>query len=74
VTKKDKTGYTVFFLDYGNSDLLPAARLRPLDPSLSVSVVSPQAVECKLAYLLVVSDRRCFSLKEQKLNNPTHAL
>jgi len=53
VLKRDKSDFTVFFLDYGNSDVLPAARLRPLDPALAISVISAQAVECRLAYLVV---------------------
>jgi len=42
VLKRDKGDYTVFFLDYGNTDVLAPSRLRPLDPSLATSVISPQ--------------------------------
>ncbi|KAL3924316.1 MAG: hypothetical protein SGPRY_003952 [Prymnesium sp.] len=45
--------YTVFFIDYGNTDVVDIKRLKPLDPTLSPQAVSPQAVECRLAYLIV---------------------
>ncbi|EOD09062.1 hypothetical protein EMIHUDRAFT_452958 [Emiliania huxleyi CCMP1516] len=53
VTKRDKGSYTVFFLDYGNCDVVSAERVRPLDPTLAPSVLSAQAVECRLAHLIV---------------------
>jgi len=45
--------YVVYFIDYGNTDVVGRDRLKPLEPSLSPQAVSPQAVECKLAYLIV---------------------
>jgi len=45
--------FVVYFIDYGNTDVVGADRLKPLDPTLSPQAVSPQAVECKLAYLIV---------------------
>jgi staphylococcal nuclease domain-containing protein 1 len=52
---KSRSGgeYTVYFIDYGNTDVVGRDRLKPLDPSLSPQAVSPQAVECRLAYLIV---------------------
>jgi len=47
--------YTVYFIDYGNTDVVGRDRLKALDPSLSPQAVSPQAVECRLAYLIVGS-------------------
>jgi len=52
VTARSATEYTVFFLDYGNTDVVPKSRLKPLDASLSPQMLSPQAVECRLAYLV----------------------
>ena len=52
---KERSGgkYTVFFIDYGNVDVVDLKRLKPIDPTLSPQAVSPQAVECRLAYLIV---------------------
>lgn len=55
ISAKNGGEYTVFFIDYGNTDLVDLKRLQPLDPTLSPQAVSPQAVECKLAYLIVSS-------------------
>jgi len=49
VLKKDKSDYSVFFIDYGNSDVCTADRLRPLDPTLGAQAISPQAIDCRLA-------------------------
>jgi len=49
VQKKEKDKYSVFFVDYGNTDVVGADRLRPLDPTLGTEVVSPQAIDCRLA-------------------------
>ena len=46
--------YTVFFIDYGNTDVVKADRLKPLDPTLGPKEMSPQALECKLAYLVAL--------------------
>ena len=53
VKARSADGITVFFLDYGNTDVVGRDRLKPLDPTLSPQAVSPQAVECRLAYLVV---------------------
>jgi len=53
VVERRKTEFVVVFVDYGNKDLLKADRLRPLDPTLGVVAISPQAIECRLACLLV---------------------
>ncbi|KAL1500074.1 hypothetical protein AB1Y20_012749 [Prymnesium parvum] len=45
--------YTVFFIDYGNTDVVDLKRLKPLDPTLGPQAVAPQAMECRLAYLIV---------------------
>ena len=52
VVSRAATEFTVFFLDYGNTDVVTRDRLRPLDPSLGPQALSPQAVECRLAYLV----------------------
>jgi len=41
--------FEVFYIDYGNSEVLPSSRLRPLDPSFVE--LSPQAKEGQLAYI-----------------------
>lgn len=41
----------VYFIDYGNSERLPADRIRPIDSDLSE--IPPQAHPCELAYLKV---------------------
>ena len=51
VVNKAGGEFTVFFIDYGNTDVVKSDRLKPLDPSLGNKEISPQALECKLAYL-----------------------
>ena len=51
--KRQQGKVEVFFIDYGNKDVTTDRRLRPLDPALSTQVISPQAVECRLAHLIV---------------------
>ncbi|KAJ3018543.1 hypothetical protein HKX48_002822 [Thoreauomyces humboldtii] len=46
----DKT-YQVIYIDYGNSETLPASRVRPLDAAFNNTVLAPQAVEAKLAFI-----------------------
>lgn len=53
VLKRQQGKVEVFFLDYGNTDLTTDDRLRPLDPTLNTQVITPQAVECRLAHLIV---------------------
>lgn len=55
VVSRTATEFTVFFLDYGNTDVVARDRLRPLDPALGPQALSPQAVECRLAYLIASS-------------------
>lgn len=55
VLKRQQGKVDVFFIDYGNKDVVADDRLRPLDPTLNTQVVAAQAVECRLAHL-VVSD------------------
>ena len=55
VLKRKDGKVEVFFVDYGNKDLTTDDKLRPLEPTLSTQVISPQALECRLAHL-VVSD------------------
>merc|ERR1711865_589740 len=55
VTSKAGAAFTVFFVDYGNTDVVTRDRLKPLDPSLGTQLLSPQAVECRLAHLIVSS-------------------
>ncbi|KAJ3158927.1 hypothetical protein HDU86_002096 [Geranomyces michiganensis] len=50
VNHADKT-FSVIYVDYGNAETIPASRLRPLDPAFSISVLPPQAVEARLAYV-----------------------
>lgn len=51
VTARTASEFTVFFLDYGNTDVVTRDRLKPLDPTLGPKDISPQALECRLAYL-----------------------
>jgi len=55
VLKRKDNKVEVFFVDYGNKDLTTDDQLRPLDPTLSTQAIPPQALECRLAHL-VVSD------------------
>ncbi|KAJ3053433.1 hypothetical protein HK097_004281 [Rhizophlyctis rosea] len=48
----DKT-YTVSYIDYGNSETIPASRLRPLDKEFSIQTLPAQSQEAKLAYITV---------------------
>ena len=41
--KREKGSFTVFFIDYGNTDVLPASRIKPLDPKLGIVAVPAQA-------------------------------
>jgi len=52
VVSKNGKEFTVFFVDYGNQDVVPVERLKPLDPTLGPKELSPQALECKLAFLV----------------------
>lgn len=54
ITARTGTDYTVFFIDYGNTDVVKIGRLKPLDPTLGPKEMSPQALECKLAYLVAL--------------------
>jgi staphylococcal nuclease domain-containing protein 1 len=53
VLKRKDGKVEVFFVDYGNKDLTTDDKLRPLEPTLSTQVISPQALECRLAHLVV---------------------
>jgi len=55
VVKKEKGSFTVFFVDYGNSDVVTKERLAPLDPTIGLQAVSAQAMECRLACTTVAS-------------------
>jgi staphylococcal nuclease domain-containing protein 1 len=41
----------VVYIDYGNSEVIPWSRLRPLSPEFVASKLKPQAVEAQLAYI-----------------------
>lgn len=45
------TTLTIYFVDFGNSEVLPPERLRPLDPSLAA--IPPQARLWQLAFVKV---------------------
>ena len=53
VLKRQQGKVEVFFVDYGNKDVTTDDKLRPLDPTLSTQAVAPQAIECRLAHLVV---------------------
>ena len=53
VLKRKDGKVEVLFVDYGNKDLTTDDKLRPLEPTLSTQVISPQALECRLAHLVV---------------------
>ncbi|RKO88087.1 hypothetical protein BDK51DRAFT_30426 [Blyttiomyces helicus] len=50
----DRT-YTVHYIDYGNTETLPAARLRPLPPTFATTTLPAQATESKLAHIKIPS-------------------
>lgn len=43
--------YEVYFIDYGNREKVPAARVKPMDSAMAA--VQPQAQMCQLAYVKV---------------------
>lgn len=47
-----KSEYEVFYVDYGNQEMVPLSRLRPLDPSVS-SPAQGLATLCSLAHIRV---------------------
>lgn len=47
-----KSEYEVFYIDYGNQEMVPLSRLRPLDPSVS-SPAQGLAMLCSLAHIRV---------------------
>jgi hypothetical protein len=47
-----KSEYEVFYMDYGNEEMVPLSRLRPLDPSVS-SPAQGLATLCSLAHIRV---------------------
>jgi len=49
VGKTNDGTFEVVYIDYGNFDLVPPSRLRPLDPSFTT--LHPQAQEAQLAYI-----------------------
>uniref|UniRef100_A0A7S2GFY6 Uncharacterized protein n=1 Tax=Haptolina brevifila TaxID=156173 RepID=A0A7S2GFY6_9EUKA len=52
VVSRSGAEFTVFFVDYGNTDVVSRDRLKPLDPSLGIQLLSAQAVECRLAHMI----------------------
>jgi staphylococcal nuclease domain-containing protein 1 len=77
VTSRNGADFTVFFVDYGNTDIVSRDRLKPLDPSVGIQLLSPQAVECRLAHLIASpptdqadGERAAYSLSEQAYGKP----
>jgi len=42
VTSRTGGEFTVFFVDYGNTDVVKRDRLKPLDPSMGIQLLSPR--------------------------------
>ncbi|XAR50415.1 Micrococcal nuclease [Bertholletia excelsa] len=69
---KDK--FEVFYIDYGNQEVIPYGQLRPLDPSVSAAAGLAQL--CSLAYIKVPSleedygQEAAVRLNEHTLNGP----
>ena len=51
IIKVVEKAYSVLYIDYGNSEVVPGPRLRTLPPAFSVSKLKPQANEAQLAYI-----------------------
>ncbi|NWT79314.1 SND1 protein, partial [Lanius ludovicianus] len=46
----------IFYIDYGNKEMLPPTRLAPLPPAFSPRVLPPQATEYSFAFIQVPQD------------------
>lgn len=70
-----KDQFEVFYIDYGNQEVVPYSQLRPIDPSVSAAPGLAQL--CNLAYIKVPSVEEDFGqeaalyLSEQTLSKPT---
>ncbi|EXB79410.1 nuclease domain-containing protein 1 [Morus notabilis] len=70
-----KDQFEVFYIDYGNQEVVPYSHLRPIDPSVSAAPGLAQL--CNLAYIKVPSVEEDFGqeaalyLSEQTLSKPT---
>lgn len=53
--------YKVLYIDYGNSEIVPGSRLRPLPPQFSPTKLASQAHEAKLAYIGLANEETGFA-------------
>jgi len=62
ITSEINGKFKVVFIDYGNSEVLPRARILPLTSEYSLRALPAQAIECKLAHIVLPSTEEEFGI------------